>query len=94
MQIKEKFSSEYYITDEDIHKSETKEEKHSLSNRFGLSIYYPRPREAEFFDIVKSLAKKKNIKINDEELVNRARVWQAENSGLSGRSAMQFIDSL
>ena len=78
----------------DVHTSETMEEKLSLAARFGVSINYPSPRKQEFNDIVIALAKRKGLEISDEELIFEANKWEIRHGGLSGRTAEQFINYL
>jgi len=78
----------------DVHSSDTIEEKLSLAARFGLTIYYPKPARSQYTEIVKELAKRAGINISDEELENKARVWEMHHGGVSGRTARQFITNL
>lgn len=79
---------------DDRHKSDTVQEKLSLAERFGLTIYYPKPVSAEYKEIVLSLAKKEGIELSEEELLKKAHIWGMEHGRLSGRIARQFINSL
>lgn len=76
---------------DDIHRNESIQEKISLSDRFGLQIYYPKPAQQQYFDMVLYLAKRENLKIDSEELVAEARKWGVAHGGFSGRCAKQFI---
>lgn len=78
----------------DIHRNESIQEKISLSERFGLMIYYPKPNQQEFFDIVMSLAKIEDIKLDENIIISEARKWGISHSGFSGRTAEQFIAHL
>lgn len=80
--------------DEDLHSSDTKQEKMSLSSRFGVNIYFPSPEKKEFNNIVKELAKRYDIDLPEDELVLEANKWEISHGGLSGRTASQFIDYL
>ena len=77
---------------DDIHESDTVEEKLSLYHRFGMTIYYGKPTPKEFKTIVTELAKRQGIKTDGEELLLEANRWEIEHGGLSGRTASQFID--
>ena len=90
--IKETFSERE--GGDDIHRKESIEEKISLSDRFGLSIFYPRPAQKEFFDIVLKLAQRENIYMPEDQLIAEARRWGMSHSGYSGRTATQFINHL
>ncbi len=81
--------------EEDMHQNDTVQEKLSLAERFGLTIGYFRPDQAAYFDIVKKLARRHpGINLTDEELEMGARRWEMGHSGISGRTAQQYINSL
>lgn len=79
---------------DDKHKSDTIQEKLSLAERFGLSIYYPKPAPAEYKKMVLYLAQKEGIELDENELLKKAHIWGMEHGRLSGRIARQFINSL
>ncbi len=76
---------------EDVHRSDTMEEKLSLASRFGVTIYYAKPDPKEYMEIVKALAKRKGIKLSGQALEDAARKWELRHGGMSGRTASQFI---
>lgn len=78
--------------DNDLHRSDTMQEKLSLVARFGLTIYYENPSRKEFFNIVKELAKRNSLSLDDSKLELFASRWDMEGRGKSGRSAEQFIN--
>lgn len=78
----------------EIHHSDTVEEKLSLSSRFGVLINYSSPAYEEYLNIVRTLAKRENINIEEDELVALAKRWEIRHGGVSGRAARQFIDYL
>lgn len=78
----------------DLHTSDTVQEKLSLVARFGVSIYYCAPSKKEFKNIVKTLADKYNIHMDEEKLYEEANKWELSHGGLSGRTAQQFINYL
>lgn len=81
--------------EKDMHRSDTMEEKLSLSARFGVTVNFNAPNRALFHDIVKELAKRRpNIQIDEEELLNLANRWEIRHGGISGRTAQQFINYL
>lgn len=77
---------------DDIHESDTVQEKLSLSARFGEKIYFGRPGKKEFDNIVLTLAHKRGIEMGDDELLSEANKWELSHGGKSGRTAEQFID--
>ena len=78
----------------DIHRSDTMEEKLSLSSRFGVTINFSTPDRQEYHDIVKTLAKNEGIDMDEEKLCYLANRWEIRHGGVSGRTARQFIDYL
>ncbi len=81
-------------TQADIHHSDTVQEKLSLAERFGVAISFMKPIQKEYQQIVLHLAKRAGIEMSEDELLDRARVWELRHGGMSGRIARQFIDSL
>lgn len=80
---------------EDMHHSDTMEEKMSLVNRFGVTISYSKPTQKEYFDIVINLAKRyPQITLTEDELKAEANKWELGHGGISGRTAQQFINYL
>jgi len=94
--IKESFNDKNDIqTQQDVHRSETVEEKLSLVNRFGLTIGYFKPTKLEFEAIVLELARRhKEITLPDAEIIAMAQAWQMRNGGISCRTAQQFVDNI
>ena len=78
----------------EIHRSDTVEEKLSLANRFGVSINFSIPRREEYHAIVRELAEREHIRIEDSELIALANRWELRHGGISGRTAKQFVDYL
>lgn len=80
--------------DEDLHTNDTVQEKLSLAYRFGVTIYFGKPAPKEFQNIVRTLAKRYDITMEEEKLLLEANKWELSHGGLSGRTAKQFIDYL
>lgn len=93
--IRETWSDRSDMTKDDIHRSDTMQEKLSLSSRFGLTIGYFNPSREEFYEIVKALASdNQEIQLSEQELLAEADRWEMRHGGKSGRTARQFIDYL
>ena len=90
--IKETFSDRE--GSDDVHRNESIQEKISLSDRFGLSIFYPKPMQQEYFNIVEHLAERRGITMDRDMLIAEARKWGVAHGGYSGRTATQFIEQL
>ena len=91
--VREKFSDKEE-RDDDLHSRDTVQEKLSLSARFGVSIYYGSPDKRQFNEIIKGLAKKNNIQMDEKLLLAEANKWEISHGGLSGRNAQQFMNYL
>lgn len=82
---------------EDLHRSDTLEEKLSLVNRFGLTIFFAKPNRTDFYDMAVKLARRAGIteeEISDEEICHEANKFEMRGGGLSGRTAQQFVNAL
>ena len=91
--VREKFSDKAERDDE-LHTNDTVQEKLSLVSRFGVTIYFGKPEQKEFQEIVRRLAQRHRIPIGEEELLLEANRWELSHGGRSGRTAQQFIDYL
>jgi len=93
--VKETWSDRGDMTHhDDIHHSDTLEEKLSLAGRFGLSINFSVPRRGEYHEIVATLARKAGIVMDEKELFRGADAWEIRHGGVSGRVAQQYINYL
>jgi predicted AAA+ superfamily ATPase len=81
-------------TNEEIHRSDTLQEKLSLVARFGITINFSAPMQEEYFNIVLQLARRQGITLSQEELFSQANKWELSHGGMSGRTAQQFIHYL
>ena len=91
--VREKFSDKEERRD-DLHSSDTVQEKLSLVSRCGVSIFFCAPDKKQFQNIVKTLAERHQVEMPEEELLLEANKWELQHGGLSGRTAQQFIDYL
>jgi predicted AAA+ superfamily ATPase len=80
--------------EEEIHTSDTVNEKISLSDRFGITLTYSSPNQDDYLKIIEGLAKRNNLPLSPAELKADAIKWEMLHSGRSGRSAQQFITHL
>ena len=78
----------------DIHASDTVEEKLSLSDRFGITVSFYSPVQKEYLAIVESLVKERNIEVDPEYLRAEALKWVRFYNGRSPRTAKQFVNYL
>ena len=90
--IRETWGDRSDMTQDELHHSDTMQEKLSLVARFGISINYCAPTQKEYFEIVRRLAAPHgNFGLREEELLQQANAWEMRNGGRSGRTAQQFI---
>jgi len=62
----------------------------SLSERFGIHLYFSILSQKEYFDIIALLLAQHNVPFTDE--VGRlAAAWAITYNGRSGRTAKQFV---
>ena len=93
--IRETWSDRSDMSQDELHRSDTMQEKLSLVARFGVTIGYYKPSQQEYFNIVTSLAKKyPEITMSDDELRLEANKWELNHGGISGRTAQQFINHI
>ena len=79
----------------DVHYTDSAEEKISLVNRFGVTIRFDRPTQQEYLEIVRGIAQRyPEITLSDDELVRAAQQWTLWHGSVSGRRAQQFINHL
>lgn len=90
--VKESFSDRE--GSDDIHHSDTVQELMSLSDRFGLTVYFEKPNKALYLEIIHSLARKNEIELDLKELDTKAEAFALSRGSRSPRAAEQFINSL
>lgn len=90
--VKESFSDR--TDSDDVHHSDTVQELMSLSDRFGLTVYFSKPNKALYLDIVHALAARNELEIDRAELDVKAEAFALARGSRSPRAAEQFIMSL
>lgn len=88
--VKESFSDR--DNGDDIHHNDTIQELTSLSDRFGMTVYFEKPNKALYLDIVHNLAKRNNIDLDRRELDIQAEAFALAKGSRSPRVAEQFIN--
>ncbi len=89
--VKEKFSDR---EGDDVHFNDTVQEIISLSDRFGIHLTFSKPNKETYLNIVRSLANKKGIKCNMDELEGKAEQFALEKGSRSARAAKQFVENM
>ncbi len=90
--VKESFSDR--AQSDDIHHSDTVQELLSLSDRFGLVVYFSKPSKALYLEIVHELARRAEVDMDMAELDLLAERYALAKGSRSPRAALQFINSL
>lgn len=76
---------------DDVHGWDTMQEKHSLADRFGVTIWYGAAEQELYIEMIEAMAKEENLSIPKEELRRMALQWEVGRGGYTGRTARQFI---
>ena len=76
---------------DELYRDDSVNETISLSDRFGLIIYYYAPSQAEYLEIIRFMLKKQGIELDDEKLRVEGLRWEMTHSGRNGRTAQQFV---
>ena len=93
--IRETWTDRNDRSDDELHRSDTVQEKLSLVARFGVAIPYMKPSHQEYLHIVSELARRyPRITLSEKELMEKANQWELRSGGASGRTAQQFINYL
>lgn len=79
---------------DEVHRADTLQETLSLSERFGLKIYFEKPSKNEYLAIVRSLAAKAGLRVDPAILELGAERFAQRKSGRSARAARQYVELL
>lgn len=79
---------------EEVRGGDTVQEKLSLAERFGLTVIFFSPDQEDYLAIVRELAARRGLDIEEGELRRLALRWALFQNGTSGRTARQFVDHL
>ena len=79
---------------DDVHVNDTLQETLSLSERFGLVVLFSKPNKALYLEIVKGLAARRGIVMDEAKLEVQAEAFALRKGNRSARCAEQFIESL
>ena len=92
--IVERFSDHDSDPNAEIHHMDTVQEKLSLSDRFGIRLFFLSPDQQRYLEIVRTLAAQRRLPIEQADLERQALQWATWQNGRSGRTARQFVDHL
>ena len=78
----------------EVHRNDAMQEKLSLSERFGLTVYFGKPNKKLYLEIVHRLAEDYGIDMDSATLEIKAEEFALRRGNRSPRCAEQFIKSL
>ena len=87
--VKETFSDR--SSGDDVHINDTVQELMSLSDRFGLTVYFSKPNKQLYLQIVHELAQKAGLVMDAQQLETKAEAFALAKGSRSPRAAGQFI---
>ena len=79
---------------DDVHRNDTMQETLSLAERFGLTVLFSKPDKKLYLTIVKTLAHRSGVSMDEKELEIQAEAFALRKGNRSARCAEQFINSL
>ncbi len=79
---------------DEVHRQDTMQETISLSERFGLKVYYEKPKKDLYLEIVYGLAHQYGLSMDRETLALEAERFALRKSGRSARAARQLVEQL
>ena len=79
---------------DEIHRRDTMQETISLSERFGLTVYFEKPDAKKYTAIVEGLAAQAGLDMDPARLKLLAEQFAQRKAGRSARAARQFVDQL
>ena len=83
--VAEKESNDMYLND-------AREERLSLSDRFGISVRFSSPSQQIFLAIVYGILTERGVSFDREITAQKALAWTMRENGRSPRTARQFAD--
>ena len=89
--VKETFSER---SGDDVHASDSIEEKLSLSDRFGITVSFYSPDQKEYLKIIDGIVEYRGIDVDKDYLHAEALKWVRWHNARSPRTAKQFINWL
>ena len=78
--------------EQELYTQDARNEKLSLSDRFGMAIRFASPTKAEFQEIVRGILSNRGLPFDAESIDDTAAQWAMHENGFSPRTAKQFCD--
>lgn len=79
---------------DEIHRNDTMQETISLSERFGIKVYFEKPNKELYIKIVNGLADQFGLRMDRETLALEAERFAMRKSGRSARAARQLVEQI
>ena len=77
---------------QDLYENDSRNERLSLSDRFGIAIRFASPTQTQYLDIVSGILSYRKVPFDFEKLQKEATAWAMKENGFSPRTARQFCD--
>ena len=78
--------------EQDLYANDGRNERLSLSDRFGIAIRFASPTQVQYLDIVQGILKFRNLSFQVNTIEKEAITWAMQENGFSPRTARQFCD--
>ena len=78
--------------EQDLYANDGRNERLSLSDRFGIAIRFASPTQSQYLDIVRGILEHRNLPYQIETIEKDAIAWAMKENGFSPRTARQFCD--
>ncbi len=78
---------------DDMHRRDTLQETLSLSQRFGLCLFFEKPNANQYLDLVHQIAQEYGLDLTGSELDHEAEAFALAKGGRSARCARQFVET-
>ncbi|MDR1731581.1 MAG: ATP-binding protein [Synergistaceae bacterium] len=98
--VREVWADRGRASGDDVHGGDTLQEKLSLADRFGVTLWYGSVGKKEYMEMVQALIQELtkesglNLSISDTELEILAMRWELGKGSFTGRTARQFVQNL
>ena len=79
---------------DEIHRNDAMQETISLSERFGMKVYFEKPAKALYLEIVQGLAQQNGLDMDADALALEAERFALRKCGRSARAARQLVEQL
>lgn len=76
-----------------MHRRDTLQETLSLSQRFGLCLFFEKPNANQYLDLVHQIAQEYGLDLTGSELDHEAEAFALAKGGRSARCARQFVET-